>query len=51
MPARPNIMKAKAKPMALKTPADYGVDVHAAPDRVKTVEPRAQGRGQSRLGR
>src|SRR5690606_10023155 len=24
----PNIMKAKTKPMAAKTPADYGVDVH-----------------------
>ncbi len=26
----PNIMKAKSKPMAQKTPADYGVDVYAA---------------------
>ena len=26
----PNIMKAKSKPLAQKTPADYGVDVDAA---------------------
>ena len=28
----PNIMKAKSKPMAQKTPADYGVDVDQAFD-------------------
>ena len=31
----PNIMKAKSKPMAMKTPADYGVDVSP---RLKTLE-------------
>ena len=35
----PNIMKAKAKPMAMKTPADYGVDVAPRLTVVKTVEP------------
>ena len=31
----PNIMKAKSKPMAMKTPADYGVDVTP---RLKDIE-------------
>ena len=35
----PNIMKAKAKPMAMKTPADYGVDVTPRLTILKTVEP------------
>ncbi|MEO8531440.1 MAG: electron transfer flavoprotein subunit beta/FixA family protein [Deltaproteobacteria bacterium] len=35
----PNIMKAKAKPMAMKTPADYDVDVTPRLTVVKTVEP------------
>jgi electron transfer flavoprotein beta subunit len=35
----PNIMKAKTKPMAMKTPADYGVDVAPRLSVVKTVEP------------
>ena len=35
----PNIMKAKSKPMAQKTPADYGVDVTARLDTLKVVEP------------
>jgi electron transfer flavoprotein beta subunit len=35
----PNIMKAKAKPMAMKTPADYGVDVTPRLTVLKTVEP------------
>ncbi len=35
----PNIMKAKTKPMAMKTPADYGVDVSPRLRVVKTVEP------------
>ncbi|MBC7737431.1 MAG: electron transfer flavoprotein subunit beta/FixA family protein [Candidatus Saccharibacteria bacterium] len=35
----PNIMKAKAKPMAMKTPADYGVDVAPRLKVLKTVEP------------
>ncbi|TPG40396.1 electron transfer flavoprotein subunit beta/FixA family protein [Sphingomonas koreensis] len=35
----PNIMKAKSKPMAQKTPADYGVDVAPRLTTVKVVEP------------
>src|SRR5512143_1186657 len=35
----PNIMKAKSKPLAQKTPADYGVDVAPRLTTVKVVEP------------
>jgi len=35
----PNIMKAKSKPMAQKTPADYGVDTAPRLAVVKVVEP------------
>ncbi len=35
----PNIMKAKTKPMAHKTPADYGVDARARLTTLKVVEP------------
>ena len=35
----PNIMKAKSKPMAQKTPADYGVDVSARLTTLRVVEP------------
>ena len=35
----PNIMKAKSKPMANKTPADYGVDVAPRLTTLKVVEP------------
>ncbi|SEN40182.1 electron transfer flavoprotein beta subunit [Sphingomonas gellani] len=35
----PNIMKAKAKPLANKTPADYGVDVAPRLETLKVVEP------------
>jgi electron transfer flavoprotein beta subunit len=35
----PNIMKAKSKPMAQKTPADYGVDVAPRLKTLKVVEP------------
>ena len=35
----PNIMKAKSKPLAQKTPADYGVDVTPRLTTVKVVEP------------
>jgi electron transfer flavoprotein beta subunit len=35
----PNIMKAKKKPIAEQTPADYGVDVAPRLEVVKTVEP------------
>ena len=41
----PNIMKAKAKPMAMKTPADYGVDVAPRLAIVKTVEPAGRKAG------
>jgi electron transfer flavoprotein beta subunit len=41
----PNIMKAKAKPLALKTPADYGVDVTPRLTVVKTVEPTGRKAG------
>ena len=41
----PNIMKAKAKPLATKTPADYGVDVSPRLAVVKTVEPAGRKAG------
>jgi electron transfer flavoprotein beta subunit len=41
----PNIMKAKTKPMALKTPADYGVDVAPRLSVIKTVEPAGRKAG------
>jgi electron transfer flavoprotein beta subunit len=41
----PNIMKAKAKPMAMKTPADYGVDVAPRLTVLKTVEPAGRKAG------
>ena len=41
----PNIMKAKAKPMAMKTPADYGVDVAPRLAILKTVEPAGRKAG------
>jgi len=41
----PNIMKAKAKPLALKTPGDYGVDVSPRLSVVKTTEPAGRKAG------
>ena len=41
----PNIMKAKAKPLATKTPVDYGVDVTPRLSMVKTVEPAGRKAG------
>ena len=35
----PNIMKAKSKPMAMKTPADYGVDTASRLKTIKVGEP------------
>ena len=35
----PNIMKAKSKPLAQKTPADYGVDTAPRLTVVKVAEP------------
>ena len=41
----PNIMKAKAKPLATKTPADYGVDVSPRLTVIKTAEPAGRKAG------
>jgi electron transfer flavoprotein beta subunit len=41
----PNIMKAKSKPMAMKTPADYGVDVTPRLRTLKVVEPPVRSAG------
>ncbi len=41
----PNIMKAKAKPLAVKTPADYGVDVNPRLTVVRTTEPAGRKAG------
>jgi electron transfer flavoprotein beta subunit len=41
----PNIMKAKKKPIAEKTPADYGVDASARIEVLKTFEPAARKAG------
>lgn len=38
-PSLPNIMKAKSKPIAEKSPADYGVDVTARVKTLKVTEP------------
>src|SRR3569623_1094344 len=41
----PNIMKAKSKPLAQKTPADYGVDVSPRLTTLKVVEPAKRSAG------
>ncbi|MEX0971152.1 MAG: electron transfer flavoprotein subunit beta/FixA family protein [Paracoccaceae bacterium] len=41
----PNIMKAKKKPLDVKTPADYGVDVAPRLQIVSTTEPAARAAG------
>ncbi len=41
----PNIMKAKRKPMDMKTPADYGVDVSPRLEIVSTTEPTERAAG------
>jgi electron transfer flavoprotein beta subunit len=41
----PNIMKAKSKPMAQKTPADYGVDVAPRLKTLKVAEPPVRSAG------
>ena len=41
----PNIMKAKSKPMAIKTPADYGVDVAPRLTTLKVGEPPVRSAG------
>ncbi len=42
----PNIMKAKKKEIAMKTPADYGVDVTARLSVVKVTEPKKREAGE-----
>jgi electron transfer flavoprotein beta subunit len=41
----PNIMKAKSKPLAAKTPADYGVDTAPRLETVKVAEPPKRSAG------
>ncbi|MBC2651781.1 electron transfer flavoprotein subunit beta/FixA family protein [Novosphingobium aerophilum] len=41
----PNIMKAKSKPLAVKTPADYGVDVTPRLKTLKVAEPPVRSAG------
>jgi electron transfer flavoprotein beta subunit len=41
----PNIMKAKSKPLAQKTPADYGVDVTPRLKTLKVAEPPKRSAG------
>ena len=41
----PNIMKARSKPLAQKTPADYGVDVAPRLKTLKVVEPAKRSAG------
>ncbi len=48
----PNIMKAKKKPIAEKTPADYGVESTPRLKVLKTTEPaKPPGGRQGRIGR
>ena len=44
-PSLPNIMKAKTRPLATKTPADYGVDVAPRLTVIKTTEPAGRKAG------
>ena len=44
-PSLPNIMKAKKKPIADKTPADYGVDIAPRLQVLKTTEPAGRKSG------
>jgi electron transfer flavoprotein beta subunit len=41
----PNIMKAKSKPMAMKTPADYGIDVTPRLKTLSVGEPATRSAG------
>ncbi len=41
----PNIMKAKSKPLATKSPADYGVDIAARLKTLKVTEPPVRSAG------
>jgi electron transfer flavoprotein beta subunit len=42
----PNIMKAKSKPLAAKTPADYGVDIARRLETLKVTEPPKRQAGE-----
>jgi electron transfer flavoprotein beta subunit len=44
-PSLPNIMKAKAKPMAVKSPADVGVDIAPRLTTLKVTEPPVRSAG------
>jgi electron transfer flavoprotein beta subunit len=48
-PSLPNIMKAKSKPLANKTPADYGVDTAPRLETLKVMEP-AKRQGGAKVG-
>ena len=55
-PSLPNIMKAKKKPLDIKKPDDFGVDIDAAPQgaedvRARRPQGRRQGRQRRRAGR
>ena len=47
----PNIMKAKSKPLAQKTPADYGVDTAPRLTTLNVVEPAEADGGRQGRGR
>ena len=48
-PSLPNIMKAKSKPLATKSPADYGVDITPRLETLKVAEP-AKRQGGAKVG-
>ena len=48
-PSLPNIMKAKSKPLANKSPADYGVDIAPRLEILKVAEP-AKRQGGAKVG-
>jgi electron transfer flavoprotein beta subunit len=48
-PSLPNIMKAKSKPLANKSPADYGVDISPRLETLKVMEP-AKRQGGAKVG-
>ena len=47
----PNIMKAKSKPLATKSPGDFGVDIAPRLEMLKVTEPRQAPGGRSRSAR
>jgi electron transfer flavoprotein beta subunit len=48
-PSLPNIMKAKSKPLANKSPADYGVDIAPRLETLKVMEPSKR-QGGAKVG-